>query len=373
MGRTINVVVIDDSAFMRKSISMMLESDPNIKVVAAARDGKDGVDKVKQFQPDIVTLDVEMPVMDGITALKQIMKECPTPVLMLSSITTEGARTTLDALNAGALDFIAKDRSFVSVEIKNIKEDLLEKVQQIVGSSRVQSAFLKMRQRAGVKSAGLPAVLAKPRTTSIGKQYITRNTKELKVLVLGVSTGGPFALLQMLPKLPADFPLPIAIVQHMPPNFTKSMAERLDSQCALTVREAVEGDKMERGTVLIAPGGQHMTFQRRGSDVVAKISSEPKTTLYKPCADVMMLSAVEMYRSGLLGVIMTGMGKDGLEGLRAIKQTNGYVLAQNEESCVVYGMPKAAVDDGLADAIVPLENIADTLVQIANSKCAVPA
>ena len=373
MAKTISVVVIDDSAFMRKSISMMLESDPTIKVVATARDGKDGLEKVKQYQPDIVTLDVEMPVMDGITALKRIMKECPTPVVMLSSVTTEGAKITLDALNAGALDFIAKDRSFVSVAIKNIKDDLLEKVRAIASSSRVQLSFQKLRQRAGLKVAGLDAPSPKPRTPSIGKQYISRNTQEFKALVLGISTGGPFALMQMLPKVPAGFPLPIAIVQHMPPNFTKSMAERLNAECQLTVREAVDGDKMEKGTVLIAPGGQHLVFQRRGSDVVARITEEPKSALYRPCVDVMMLSAVDACRGSLLGVIMTGMGKDGLEGLRAIKKSNGYVLAQDEDSCVVYGMPKAAVDDGLADAIVPLEGIAGALVQIVGTRFTVAA
>jgi two-component system chemotaxis response regulator CheB len=381
MSKIIKVVVVDDSAFMRKSITMMLESDPNVKVVATAKDGKDGVEKVKQYQPDIVTLDVEMPVMDGITALKTMMRECPTPVLMVSSVTTEGAQITLDALNAGAIDFIAKDRSFFSVEIANIKDDLLEKVHHIAGSRLVQVSMQRLRhliqlkfddstRRAGVKPLSPEPVHTKP---SIRKNYITRGIHDFKAMLLGVSTGGPFALLQMLPKLPGDFPLPIAIVQHMPPNFTRSMAERLDSQCQLHVREAEDGDKMEKGTVLIAPGGRHLTFRKRGTDVVAKISPEPKSALYKPSVDVTMLSALDAYNGSLLGVIMTGMGKDGLEGLRGFKRRNGYVLAQDEESCVVYGMPKAVVDDGLADAIVPLDGIAEALTNIVKGRFAVAA
>jgi two-component system, chemotaxis family, protein-glutamate methylesterase/glutaminase len=376
MSKPLSVVVIDDSAFMRKSISMMLESDPTIKVVATARDGQDGVQKVKQFKPDIVTLDVEMPVMDGITALKTIMRECPTPVLMISSITTEGAKVTLDALTAGAIDFIAKDRSFVSVQISGIRDELLAKVHEITSSRLVQLSMRRVHRSADAKpSPSAPAATshAPVPSRSISKNYVSRNKNELKAVVLGISTGGPFALLQMLPKIRGNFPLPIAIVQHMPPNFTRSMAERLDAQCELSVREAVDGDVMKAGSVLIAPGGQHMVFQQRGDTISARITSEPKSTLYKPCADIMMLSAVETFRSGLFGVIMTGMGKDGLEGLRAIKQNSGYVLAQDEESCVVYGMPKAAVDDGIADAIVPLDGIAEAITHIVSGKFAAAA
>ena len=182
-------------------------------------------------------------------------------------------------------------------------------------------------------------------------------------MVLGISTGGPFALLHMLPQLPENFPLGIAIVQHMPPRFTHSLAERINSLAKLTVKEAEEGDILEQGIVLIAPGGKHLTFRKSGSEIIARISDQPSTTLYRPCADIMMTSAVETFNAPILGVIMTGMGKDGLEGLRLLKKKGGYVVAQNEESCVVYGMPKAVVDDGIADAIVPLDEIASILYQ----------
>jgi two-component system chemotaxis response regulator CheB len=355
MNQPIRVIVVDDSAFMRKSLSMMLESDPQIKVVATARDGKDGIDKIRELRPDIVTLDVEMPVMDGLTALGHIMKEMPLPVLMVSSVTTDGAKATVEALQLGAVDFIPKELSSVSVNIVNIKDELIAKVRHIVHNSATQFRMQRIRaSQAERKDAG--ALPAQQRYAAL------RPRSDLQAVVIGVSTGGPFALLQIIPKLPEAFPLGIAIVQHMPPRFTSSLAERLNSQSKVQVREARDGEKIEPGVVLIAPGGQHLTFQRRSTGVFAKTSSEPATTLYRPCADIMMRSAVEAFKGPLLGVIMTGMGKDGLEGLKAIKKTNGVVLAQDEGTCVVYGMPKAAVDEGVADAVLPLGEIPGALV-----------
>jgi two-component system, chemotaxis family, protein-glutamate methylesterase/glutaminase len=368
MTRTINCIVVDDSAFMRKSLAMMLESDPQIKVVATARDGREGIEKIRELHPDLVTMDIEMPGMDGLTALGIIMKECPLPVLMVSSLTTDGAKSTLDALGLGAVDFIPKELSFVSLDIVKIKQELVSKVKSIVQSrslqfrlQRIRAASQGIRDSANAAKAGsaAPAAPAKPAApTAIGRR------KDLRAVVLGISTGGPFALLQTIPKLPKDFPLGIAVVQHMPPRFTKSMAERLDGLSQVSVKEAEDGDVLVPGRVLIAPGGQHMTFKHQGSDVIAKITAEPAETLYRPCADVMMLSAVQAINGPLLGVIMTGMGKDGLEGLRKIKKNGGMVVAQNEESCVVYGMPKAAVDDGIADLVLPLEEIPAALTKI---------
>ena len=348
-GRAISVVVIDDSAFMRKSISMMLESDPGIKVVATARDGQDGINKIREFRPDIATLDVEMPVLDGLSALRVIMKEMPLPVIMISSLTSEGAQATLDALHIGAVDFIPKDLSYVSVDIKKIREELIAKVRSIV-----RSRARRLRSEAGLaKTPPRPAAGHAGKTWNVPAGAGSR----LKAAVLGISTGGPFALLQAIPKLPADYPLGIAIVQHMPPRFTKSLADRLDGLSALRVREAEDGDLLEPGVVLIAPGGLHMTFRRKGADVAACISAEPAGTLYRPSADIMISSAVEAFNAPLLGIIMTGMGKDGLEGLRRLKAKGGVVFAQEEDSCVVYGMPRAAVEDGIADAILPLDSI----------------
>jgi two-component system chemotaxis response regulator CheB len=351
VNSTIAVVVIDDSAFMRKSLSLMLESDLGIKVVGTARDGREGIEKIRELHPDLVTLDIEMPVMDGLTALRIIMKEMPLPVLMVSSLTTDGAKATLDALHLGAVDFIPKELSYVSLNIAKIKEELIAKVKHIARSRALSARLQKVRSAA----PGRPAAPRKPPDPA---------RADLKALVIGVSTGGPYALMQLIPRLPAGFPLGVAIVQHMPPKFTQSMAERLNGMSQLEVKEAEDGEPVTAGKVLIAPGGQHLVFSTNGTGVKARITAEPSGTLYRPCADVMMLSAAESFPGPLLGLIMTGMGKDGLDGLRQNTQRGGVVVAQDEESCVVYGMPKAAVEAGLADHVVSLEEIPQTLLHI---------
>lgn len=359
MSGMINVVVVDDSAFMRKSLSMLLESDPGIKVVATARDGKEGIEKIREFKPDLVTMDIEMPVMTGLEALAIIMKEMPLPVLMVSSLTTEGAKATLDALSLGAVDFIPKELSYVSLDIVKIKAELVSKVREIVRSrslvfrlQRIRAANLHIRGPVANRSAASKVPFVPPKRV------------DFKAVVLGISTGGPFALLETIPKLPENFPVGIAVVQHMPPRFTKSLADRLDGLSQVQVKEAADGDPMQPGVVLIAPGGRHMTFTRSGGSLRVKISDEPKNTLYHPSADIMMTSAAETVNGPLLGVIMTGMGKDGLEGLKLIRKNQGYVIAQDEESCVVYGMPKAAVDEGVANVVVPLRAMPETIVKV---------
>lgn len=358
----ISVLVVDDSAFMRKSLSMMLESDPQIKVVATARDGRDGIEKIRQFNPDIVTLDIEMPIMNGLEALSLIMKEMPRPVLMISSLTTEGAQATIEALNLGAVDFIPKELSYVSLNIVKIKEELITKVKDIAHSKGLQFRLQRIRG----------ATLGVPRqpgqVSTIARSDVHLPLKDFRALVVGVSTGGPYALLQVIPKLARNFPLGIVVVQHMPPKFTKSLGERLNSLSAVQVKEAEDGEKVEQGTVLIAPGGSHLTFNRNGAATVrVKISTEPSDTLYRPSVDIMVSSAVEAFNAPLVGVIMTGMGKDGLEGLRLVKKKGGFVLAQNEETCVVYGMPRAVVEAGVADAVLPLEEIPVVLNQLARN------
>jgi two-component system, chemotaxis family, protein-glutamate methylesterase/glutaminase len=359
MGRIINVIVVDDSAFMRKSLSLMLESDPEIKVVATARDGRDGIEKIREFKPDLVTLDIEMPIMDGLTALGIIMKEMPVPVLMVSSLTTEGAKSTLDALSLGAVDFIPKELSYVSLDIVKIKEELIAKVKHIALSKSLQFRLQRIRN-----SAAGNAPIPSPAPSQSQGDIARLVPGNYKAVVIGVSTGGPFALLQMLPKIPKSFPVGIAIVQHMPPKFTKSMADRLCSLSQIEVREAEDNDVMRPGVALIAPGGQHMTFRKKGNEIAVSVSLEPLNTLYRPCADIMMTSAAEVYRSPLLGVIMTGMGKDGVEGLKLVKKFGGKVVAQNEETCVVYGMPKAAVTEGVADYVLPLDGIAQAVSRL---------
>ncbi len=360
VDKRINIVVIDDSAFMRKSITLMLESDPEIKVVATAREGREGIEMIRRYSPDLVTLDVEMPGMNGIEALRIIMREMPLPVLMVSSLTTDGAEATLEALDLGAVDFISKDLSHVSINIVKIRDELIAKIKEIVRSSSAQK-----RYPGKSKAAETVGDHPQPAMDAVAMSSVTG---PLTAVVVGISTGGPHALLRMLPQLPATFPLGMAVVQHMPPHFTKSLAERLNGVCNLKVKEAETGDVLKQGTVLVAPGGKQMAFSNDGRTISAVISDEPQTNLYKPSADVMMSSAANVIRNPVIGVIMTGMGKDGLEGLKMVKRTGGYIVAQDEESCVVYGMPKAAVDEGIVDAVVPLDAIAGTLVRLTNGK-----
>lgn len=338
----IKVIVVDDSAFMRKSLSLMLESDPQIKVVATARDGFEAIEKIKMFKPDIVTLDVEMPRMDGLTALKIIMKECPVPVLMVSSLTIEGAEATLEALKLGAVDFIPKQLSYVSLDIVKIKDELIQKVKSIATSKYIRRKIYGSQ-------------------TEIPKEIKFKQiAKRFELVAIGVSTGGPLALQEVLSKIPRDFPAGIVIAQHMPPNFTRLLAERLNSVSKIEVREAQTGDKVKPGLALIAQGGRNLIFENVFGEKIVKIVDKPNT-LYKPSVDVMMESAAEVFGNRVLAVIMTGMGKDGLEGLKKVKEKGGYIIAQNEETCVVYGMPKAVVDIGLADSILPLEKIGEAI------------
>lgn len=355
LARPINVIVIDDSAFMRKALSSMLESDPDIKVVGVARDGKEGLEKIARLRPDVVTLDVEMPGMDGLSALRVIMREHPLPVLMVSSLTTEGAQATMDALDLGAVDFISKEMSFVSVGILQIRDELVSKVREIATSRYIRLRFETLRQRQQPLAAAVRPAIAPVGAPASG----------LSAVAVGISTGGPLALLEMIPRLPAEFPLPIVVVQHMPPHFTNTMSQRLNAVSAVAVKEAESGDRLAAGSVYVAPGGRHMTFERDRDDLVVVVSEEPRTTLYRPSADVMMLSLASVAPRPLVGLIMTGMGKDGLNGLRSIKHRGGVVIAQDEASCVVYGMPRAAVDDGIADAILALDQIPSALMGLA--------
>ncbi|MFZ1979175.1 MAG: chemotaxis response regulator protein-glutamate methylesterase, partial [Bacteroidota bacterium] len=332
----IRVIVIDDSAFMRKSLTLMLESDPEIKIIATARDGSEGIEKIHKLKPDIVTLDIDMPGMDGLTALKIIMEQMPVPVLMVSSLTTEGAQATMQAFDLGAVDFISKDLSYVSTNIKNIKTELIEKVKQIVRSSLIHTRF---RMRRLAQSTQHKSIHVKPASKKISFADVML---DFQAVVMGISTGGPQALLKLIPKLPKHFPLSIAIVQHMPPHFTRTLAERMNSISNVFVKEAEKGEAIEPGKVLIAPGGKQMTFSNSNSHITVEISDEPKDILYRPSVDIMMTSASVAFKGPLLGIIMTGMGKDGVEGLKLIKSKGGYVISQDEESCIVYGMPRAA-------------------------------
>lgn len=358
----VKVVVIDDSAFMRKSLKLMLESDPGIQVIGTARDGNEGIEKIISLKPDIVTLDIEMPGMDGLTALKIIMEQVPVPVLMVSSLTTESAQATLQAFDLGAIDFISKDLSYSSINIINIKNELIEKVKQIAQSSLVRTRF---RMRRLVQSTQNKAAnIKKPVQKKISYESVMN---KFSAVVVGVSTGGPQALLNIIPKLPESFPLGVAIVQHMPPHFTRTLAERLNSLSKVQVKEAEHGELFETKKILIAPGGKQMSFNNNGLKVAVEISEGSPDNIYRPSADLMMLSAASTFAGPLLGIIMTGMGKDGIEGLRQIKSKGGYVIGQSEESCVVYGMPRAAYEEGLVDSMQSLEIIVSTLERLSNT------
>ena len=350
MGKKVRIVVVDDSAFMRKAISMMLEEESTFEIVGTATNGEDAFKLVKTLKPDIITLDIEMPGMSGLEVLERIMNEVPTPVIMISSLSTEGADETIKALELGAVDFIPKSLSYVSLDIIKIKDSLIEKVKNI--ASRGKSVL-----RLPNLSRGKRPVL-KINLKNVGRK--------IRVVTIGISTGGPKALLDVIPLLPKEFPRPVMIVQHMPPKFTASLADRLNKLSEVRVKEAEFGESLQKGTVYIAPGGQHMTLRRNGPKIKIVVSDKPSATLYKPSVDVMLNSVVDIYGSQTLSVIMTGMGRDGLEGSKRIHEKKGKIISESEESCVVYGMPKAVEDAGIVDRVEHSHNIAEVIVDFVN-------
>ncbi len=341
----IRVLVVDDSAFMRKAISSMLSNDPEIRVLGTAENGRECLEKIRQLHPDVVTLDLEMPVMDGITALKYIMMEMPCPVLILSSLSIRGAGITLKALEYGAVDFIAKDLGQGSFNIVRIENELRTKVRAIA-----------RRRLSSLSFAAAPGISRKPqRAASV--HATSRAPVVRDIVAIGVSTGGPSAVKKILSELPADFPACILIAQHMPKTFTGPFAERLNETSLLEVKEASPGDVVEPGKVFVAPGGSHLKIRRRTNHIDVVVASEPSRALYKPSVNELFLSVARTVGSRGLGVILTGMGSDGCEGSRFLKTAGGRVLVQSNATCVVYGMPRAVVDAGMADAIVDLDEM----------------
>ncbi len=345
----IKVLVVDDSAFMRKAIENMLKKDPEIEVVGFARNGKDAIEKMEELKPDIITLDIEMPIMDGLTALKKIMSTNPLPVIMVSSLTTEGAEATIEALDAGALDFIPKDNSFASFGILKIEKELIEKIKYF---SRKKIFRPKPQKQEKVQIATKQTARIQP----------PKGPKK-SIIAIGTSTGGPQSLQKVIPALPGDLGRPVLVVQHMPPNFTKSLANRLNSLSQMEVIEAQGKEKLEPGVVYIAKGGFQLKIRRVGSNYYTEISDEPKDVLHIPSVDVMVSSVADNFGFKALGVIMTGMGSDGLKGMQLLKNKGGSVIAQDKDSCVVYVMPRAVIEANLADVVVPLGEIAHTIVQ----------
>ncbi|MEN2766429.1 protein-glutamate methylesterase/protein-glutamine glutaminase [Ornithinibacillus xuwenensis] len=337
----IRVIVIDDSAFMRKMITDILESDNRIQVIATARNGEEGLKKIKTLSPDVVTLDVEMPIMDGITALGSIMREHPLPVVMLSSLTKEGASNTLQALSIGAVDFIAKPSGSISLDIGTIKQEIIDKV----------LAASKVNLSKTVEKEESPKVIP-------SKKRFSKS-----VVFVGASTGGPRALQRLLLDIPNDFSDPILIVQHMPAGFTKSLAERLNNLTEFHVKEAVHGEIIKEKTVYIAPGDFHMKIRKVGTVNAIELTQEDERSGHRPAVDVLFESASEIERVNKIAVVLTGMGSDGSKGVERLKQVdpNTIVLAESEESAIINGMPKAAVKTNAVNYIVHLHQMGEMI------------
>lgn len=342
----IRTLIVDDSAFMRKSLQIMLESDDRIEIIETARDGLQAVELVKKLRPDVVTLDIEMPKMDGLSALKIIMKECPTSIIMVSSLTSEGAEATLKAMELGAVDFIPKELSYVNVNIHKIKDEIISKVVEIGRQSKLKNRLRRIVSTTKKLSHS---------ETKPGAIHKTIPKYIYSAIALGISTGGPLSLQKVIPLLSEKINIPIFIVQHMPPKFTNSLAERLNTMSSLMVKEAENGEVVKGGTIYIAPGGKQMVITALNGGSKITISDKPDNTLHKPSVDVMMNSVINVYGKATLGIIMTGMGKDGLEAITKLKSIGGIAVAQDEETSIVYGMPKAIVDNDLADSVIPLE------------------
>ncbi|QHD00253.1 chemotaxis response regulator protein-glutamate methylesterase [Pseudomonas sp. S04] len=371
----VKVLVVDDSGFFRRRVSEILSADPNIQVVGTATNGKEAIDQALALKPDVITMDYEMPMMDGITAVRHIMQRCPTPVLMFSSLTHEGARVTLDALDAGAVDFLPKNFEDISRNPEKVKQLLCEKVHSISRSNRRFSAYrapapapaaapiptpapAPVSNFAGSSPTPRPAVAPVP--TRAAPSSPAPKRKAYKLVAIGTSTGGPVALQRVLTQLPANFPAPIVLVQHMPAAFTKAFAERLDKLCRIRVKEAEDGDILRPGLALLAPGGKQMMIDGRGA---VKILPGDERLNYKPCVDITFGSAAKSYGDKVLAVVLTGMGADGREGARLLKQSGSAIWAQDEASCVIYGMPMAIVKANLADAIYDLDEIGKHLAE----------
>ncbi len=367
----VKVLVVDDSGFFRRRVSEILSADPNIQVIGTATNGREAIEQAQALKPDVITMDYEMPMMDGITAVRNIMQRCPTPVLMFSSLTHEGARVTLDALEAGAVDFLPKNFEDISRNPERVKQLLCEKIHTIARSNRRSFNPPPAAPVAPVAGLSKPAARPAPTSTPVSRPAVAPTPapatssaapkrKPYKLVAIGTSTGGPVALQRVLTQLPATFPAPIVLIQHMPAAFTKAFAERLDKLCRISVKEAEDGDVLRPGLALLAPGGKQMMIDARG---VVKILPGDERLNYKPCVDITFGSVAKSYGDKVLAVVLTGMGADGREGARLLKQGGSQVWAQDEASCVIYGMPMAIVKANLADAIYPLDDIGRHLAE----------
>jgi len=379
-GNRKKALVVDDSAFMRKLISDFLSGHPEIEVIGTARNGKEAVEKVKTLKPDVVTMDIEMPIMDGLEALKEIMSSHPVPIVMLSSTTKIGAENTMLAMEYGAVDFVAKPGGAISLNLHEVKEEILGKV---IAASGVRLATLtrKMTGRRLAKPissnlatkpadrvAEIPIFIPnRSQLTNVSKNKIPKTGKTF--VIIGTSTGGPRALQEVLTGLPASLDVPILVVQHMPPGFTKSLADRLDGLCDIHVKEAEDGELLENGTAYIAPGGKHLKMIKKGMSYYVRLDAvDPPRAGHRPSVDVLLESAAENTELNFLTVIMTGMGYDGKNGMEVLRKNGKTItIAQSAKTSVVYGMPKAIKEAGFADEVVDLHDISESIIGIIKS------
>ena len=369
------VLVVDDSAFYRRRVREIINQDPMLDVVAEANNGEAAIAKIAEFKPDVITMDVEMPVMDGITAVRKIMQSTPTPILMFSSITHDGAQATLDALDAGALDFLPKNFEDIARDRSDATTILRSKVKSIAGRKISKKSNLQSNT---VSSPGSTTTTKKFfRSTSIlsggtvtsaspseNVSYTRSSGKVYKVLAIGSSTGGPVALQKVLQPLPANFPYPILLIQHMPGTFTSAFAERLNGMCKINVHEAKNQDILKPGHAYLAPGGKQMLVEGTSSaarlKIVDTVNGENHT--YKPSVDLTFKSIAKVYNGNVLGIILTGMGADGKEGSQELKQKGAKIWAQDEATSVVYGMPQAVTSANISERSIPIESIASSLL-----------
>ncbi len=343
MPDIIRVLIVDDSAYVRKVVAQMLSRSPFIDVVGAARDGAEALERVEELKPDVVTCDLNMPVMDGLTFVRTQMATRPVPIVLISIAAEQGA-LVLAALDAGAIDFVQKPTALATEKLMDIADELVEKV--------------KAAARASPRT---PVPTGQPRVLSPLPMPV--KSDKVDIVVLGISTGGPQGLKVVMPLFPADFPVPIAIVMHMPIGYTEMYARNLNESCALSVVEAQEGDVIVPGTAYLAPAGRHLTFVRAGASVLAHLDVRPLDMPHRPSVDVLFHSAADVFDSRVLGVVMTGMGSDGRDGAAWIKARGGSILTEAEETCVVYGMPRSVVEAGLSDRVFPIDDMARAIME----------
>lgn len=365
MDKKIRVLIVDDSAFMRKLIQDFLSENPRIVIVGTARNGVEAVKKVKELQPDVVTLDIEMPIMNGLEALKLIMEDKPLPVVVLSSTTVEGAENTLLAIQYGAIDFIAKPSGAISLDLHLVKEEIIEKV---ISASKVNMEQFKKSTLKGNLTSPKETVYSKIEPNKPTVRPITSNnwgSTSKKIVCIGTSTGGPRALQLVVTKLPKNIQAPVLVVQHMPPGFTKSLANRLDSLSEIAVKEAEDGEILQKGTAYIAPGGYHLKVKKVGASIAVQLdqTTSPRNG-HRPAVDVMFESVSQIEDYAKVAVIMTGMGSDGSQGLIELKK-NGSVkaIAESQNTSIVFGMPKSAIATRLVDEVQDVDCIAETIMK----------